>query len=84
MRCRNEDVRREICERQMDRRLKANLGWREQTRKSKELGLRPREGGLYECIERCWTGFEYNLDRKISNNMAKALRKCVFKDTGEM
>ena len=24
------------------------------------------------------------LDRKISNDMAKALRKCVFKDTGEM
>ena len=53
MRCGNEDVRREIGERQMDRRLKANLGWREQTRKStEELGLRPREGRLYGCIER--------------------------------
>ena len=44
----NEDLRREICERQVDRRLKANLGWREQIRKAtEESGLRPRQGGLY-------------------------------------
>ena len=75
MRCENEDPRKEICKRQVDRRLKANKGWREQARKATdELGLWPREGGVYERMEP-WKdvkdgGLVLNvvLDRKISKD----------------
>ena len=88
MRCGNEDPRREICERQVDRRLKANKGWREQTRKATdELGLWPREGGVYERMEP-WKdvkdgGLVLNveLNRKIRKDMAEVVRKGVVEET---
>ena len=80
-------------ERFMDRRLKANKGWREQARKATdELGLWPREGGVYERMEP-WKDVKdvkdgelvlnVELNRKISKDMAEVVRKGVVEETLE-
>ena len=80
----------EICERQVDKRFKANKGWREQAKKATdELRLRLREGEVYERIEP-WQdvkdgGLLLNVDlvRKKSKEMAEGLCKAVVEESVE-
>ena len=88
MRRARRDPRRELCERRVERRLRANKGWREQAREECErLGLGERSEWNWKrekpwkCVERGMLELREELERKVTKEMQEEVRREAVRET---